>query len=693
MFVGVCAVGLLLTDPAAAAPRVTCDVDLIAEVAAVRGYRRLEGEFSRRGFERGMAADAPSKPRIPSPVHLLRGPTRATAISTGPNTMDTRTSPFRLRIERVRDALKKHGLAAVLVPSSDPHLSEYLPERWQGRQWLSGFTGSMGTLVVTLKTAAVFADSRYWVQAEAELAGTGTELVKIPTGNTTQHLDWLASHVAAGETVGVDGNVLGLAATQLLQSTLTRAGISLRTDFDALAEVWPERPGLPTAAVYEHHAPQAPLARAAKLAQVREAMARHGASHHFISTVDDIAWLFNLRGADVSFNPVFLAHALIDATSVTLFVADNKVGAELLATLAADAVQVAPYALAAAALAALPADAVLLLDPRRVTFGLRGHALVKVVEAINPSTLLKSRKSAAEAAFVREAMAQDGAAMCEFYAWFESALGKERITELTIDEKLSGARAKRPGFVGLSFNTIAAFNPNGAMPHYHATPESHAVIEVQPGEGGLLLIDSGGQYLGGTTDITRVWPIGRITAAHKRDYTLVLKGTLALSSTRFPRGTLSPMLDAIARAPLWQHGLEYGHGTGHGVGYFLNVHEGPQSISKAIPDVHMAMEPGMITSIEPGLYRPGQWGIRIENLVLNVPAASLAPEGVTEFGEFLEFETLTLCPIDTRCIERGLLWQDEIDWLNRYHATVRERLSPLVSGAALAWLVQRTAPF
>ena len=607
--------------------------------------------------------------------------------------MDTRTSPFRLRIERVRDALKKNGLAAVLVPSSDPHLSEYLPERWQGRQWLSGFTGSMGTLVVTLNTAAVFADSRYWVQAEAELAGTGTELVKIPTGNTTQHLDWLASHVAAGETVGVDGNVLGLAATQLLQSTLTRAGISLRTDFDALAEVWPERPGLPTAAVYEHHAPQAPLARAAKLAQVREAMARHGASHHFISTVDDIAWLFNLRGADVSFNPVFLAHALIDATSVTLFVADNKVGAELLATLAADAVQVAPYALAAAALAALPADAVLLLDPRRVTFGLRGHALVKVVEAINPSTLLKSRKSAAEAAFVREAMAQDGAAMCEFYAWFESALGKERITELTIDEKLSAARAKRPGFVGLSFNTIAAFNPNGAMPHYHATPESHAVIEVQPGEGGLLLIDSGGQYLGGTTDITRVWPIGRITAAHKRDYTLVLKGTLALSSTRFPRGTLSPMLDAIARAPLWQHGLDYGHGTGHGVGYFLNVHEGPQSISKVVPDAHMAMEPGMITSIEPGLYRPGKWGIRIENLVLNVPAASLAPEGVTEFGEFLEFETLTLCPIDTRCIERGLLRQDEIDWLNRYHATVRERLSPLVSGAALAWLVQRTAPF
>jgi Xaa-Pro aminopeptidase len=606
--------------------------------------------------------------------------------------MDTRISPFRLRIERVRDALKKYGLAAVLVPSSDPHLSEYLPERWQGRQWLSGFTGSMGTLVVTLDGAAVLADSRYWVQAEAELAGTGTELVKIPTGTATQHLDWIASQVPAGATVGVDGNVLGLAAAQMLQSVLDRAGIHLRTDFDALAEVWPERPGLPAAPVYEHLAPHAPLARAAKLAQVREAMVRHGASHHFVSTVDDIAWLFNLRGADVSFNPVFLAHALIDTEGVTLFVGDHKVGAALQATLAADGVRLAPYAQAAAALAALASDAVLLLDPRRVTFGLRGHASVRVLEAINPSTLMKSRKSAAEAAHVREAMAQDGAAMCEFYAWFEAALGKERITELTIDDKLSAARAKRPGFVGLSFNTIAAFNSNGAMPHYHATPESHAVIEVAAGEGGLLLIDSGGQYLGGTTDITRVWPIGHITPEHRRDYTLVLKGTLALSRTRFPRGTLSPMLDAIARAPLWQHGLDYGHGTGHGVGYFLNVHEGPQSISKTVPDAHMAMEPGMITSIEPGLYRPGRWGIRIENLVLNVPATSVAPEGHTEFGEFLEFETLTLCPIDTRCIEPSLLRQDEIDWLNSYHATVRERLSPLVSGAALAWLVQRTAP-
>jgi len=416
---------------------------------------------------------------------------------------------------------------------------------------------------------------------------------------------------------------------------------------------------------------------------VREAMARHGAAFHFISTVDDIAWLFNLRGSDVSYNPVFLAHALLDANRATLFVADAKVSAELRATLAADGVSVAPYAQAGAALAALPDNAVLLIDPRRITFSLRANATARIVEAVNPSTLLKSRKSQAEVAHIREAMAQDGAACCEFYAWFEAALAAaERLTELTVDEHLSAARARRNGFVGLSFNTIAGFNANGAMPHYRATPEAHAAIQGD----GLLLIDSGGQYLGGTTDITRVWPIGNVSAAQRRDYTLVLKGTMALSRTRFPRGTLSPMLDSIARAPLWEHGLDYGHGTGHGVGYFLNVHEGPQSISKTIAEPQMAMEPGMVTSVEPGLYRSGQWGIRIENLVLNVPAQS------NEFGDFLEFETLTLCPIDTRCIERSLLRQDEIDWLNAYHATVRARLRGLVSGDALAWLLQRTDP-
>ena len=598
--------------------------------------------------------------------------------------MDTRTSPFRLRLEKARDALAQHQLAALLVPSSDPHLSEYLPERWQGRIWLSGFTGSMGTLVVTADQAALFADSRYWVQAEAQIAGTGVQLVRIPTGAATHHIDWMVEHLKAGDTVAVDGQVLGLAAAHQLRGAFEKAGLHLRTDLDLFTEIWLDRPALPAAPVYEHRSPHAPLARTAKLAQVREAMARHGASHHFVSTVDDIAWITNLRGGDVDYNPVFLAHLLIDATRATLFVAPGKVDAALQAQLAADGIALADYAQAATVLGALPAGTTLLLDPRRVTLGLRQAVArgARVVGAINPSTLAKSRKTPEEAAFVREAMAEDGVAMCEFYAWFEQAVGREPLTEITIDERLTAARARRPGYVGPSFPVIAGFNANGAMPHYRATAESHAAIEGD----GLLLIDSGGQYLGGTTDITRVWPVGTLTPAHRRDFTLVLKGTMALSRTRFPRGTLSPMLDAIARAPLWAHGIDFGHGTGHGVGYFLNVHEGPQTISKAVPEPTMAMEPGMITSIEPGLYREGQWGIRIENLVLNVPAET------TPFGEFLAFETLTLCPIDTRCLERSLLTDDDVAWLNAYHATVRERLAPRVSGDARAWLEARTAP-
>ena len=602
--------------------------------------------------------------------------------------MDTRVNPVRERIERVRQALARHGAHALLVPSADPHLSEYLPGHWQGREWLSGFTGSMGTLVISADQAALFADSRYWQQAETQLLGSGIGLVKIPTGAATNHLQWLVQQTPRGQTVLVDGQVLGLAAAQQLQAVLGSAGVQLRTSTDLLTEVWPERPALPAAAVYAHLAPQAAEARALRLARVRQAMAQAGASQHFISTVDDIAWLSNLRGADVDYNPVFLAHLLISATRATLFVGAGKVPAALSVQLAADGFTLADYAQAGPALAALPADSTLLVDPRRITLGLRQQvpAGVVVVEAINPSTLFKSRKSEAEAAHIRNAMAEDGAAMCHFYAWFEAALASgERISELTVDEKLSAERARRPGFVGLSFSTIAGYNANGAQPHYRAMPESYAWIEGD----GLLLIDSGGQYLGGTTDITRVWPIGSITAAQRRDFTLVLKGMMNLARARFPRGTLSPFLDTLARAPLWQAGLDFGHGTGHGVGYFLNVHEGPQSISRAMPEAHMAMEPGMVTSDEPGVYRPGQWGIRIENLLLNVPVAT--PENGA-FGDMLEFETLTLCPIDARCIEPSLLRSDEVAWLNSYHATVRARLAPLVSGAALDWLNLRTEP-
>jgi len=484
----------------------------------------------------------------------------------------------------------------------------------------------------------------------------------------------------------VDGRVLGLSAFRALTQALAPAGVALDIMADPLGEIWQDRAPLPAAPVFEHLPPYATQSRAVRLARVREAMAEHKADVHLLCTLDDIAWVFNLRGSDVEYNPVFLAHALIGMDHATLFVGEGKVSDALRARLAEDGVDVAPYEQAAEALGSIEADQTLLIDPARVTCGVF-HLMdptVARVEAINPSTFFKSRKSDAELAHVREAMAHDGAALCEFFAWFEAAMAAgETVTELDVDTHLTAARARRPNYVSLSFSTIAAFNANGAMPHYRALPESHAVIEGD----GLLLIDSGGQYLGGTTDITRVVPVGTPNADQKVDYTLVLKGMIALSRAAFPRGTPGPVLDAIARAPIWAGGAEYGHGTGHGVGYFLNVHEGPQVIAyRAMPLPHTAMEPGMITSNEPGIYRPGRWGVRIENLTACRPWLS------GELGEFLCFETLTLCPIDTRCIDRDLMRSDEIDWLDDYHATVRQRLSPLVSGAARDWLIARTEP-
>jgi len=587
------------------------------------------------------------------------------------------------RLAHTRELMRREGIHALLVPSADPHLSEYLPGYWQGRQWLSGFHGSVGTLIVTTDFAGVWADSRYWEQATKELKGSGIELVKLQPGQPSP-LDWLAEQTPEGGVVAVDGAVMAVASARTLGSKLEARGARLRTDIDLLKEVWSDRPALPNAPIYQHLPPQATVSRGEKLAKLRETLQERGADWHFIATLDDIAWLFNLRGGDVSFNPVFVSFALISQQQATLFVALSKVDAELRAVLEKDGVTLRDYSEVADALREIPSGASLLVDPARVTSGLLDNldSGVKLVEGLNPTTLAKSQKSLADAGHIRQAMEQDGAALCEFFTWLESAWGRERITELTIDEKLTAARERRPDYVSLSFNTIAAFNANGAMPHYHATPEEHAVIAGN----GLLLIDSGGQYLGGTTDITRMVAVGTPSEEQKRDCTRVLKGVIALSRAHFPKGILSPLLDAIARAPIWAENVDYGHGTGHGVGYFLNVHEGPQVIAyQAAPAPQTAMQPGMITSIEPGTYRPGRWGVRIENLAMNVEAGS------SEFGEFLKFETLTLCPIDTRCLEPSLLTQEEKQWFNAYHAEVRERLSPLLDGAALEWLNTRTA--
>lgn len=585
------------------------------------------------------------------------------------------------RIAALQSVLATQGLDACVVLSADPHLSEYLPEHWQARAWFSGFHGSAGTLVVTREQACLWTDSRYWEQAAHDLAPAGIVLMRAGAEAVPSPSAWLAQTLPSGAKVAVDGLTISVEAAQAWRKTLESAGVELVTAQDIPGQAWQGRPALPAAPVFEHVMPFACRTRAEKLAAVRLVMADKKAQWHWVSTLDDIAWLLNLRGADVSYNPVFLAHLLVGEQEARLFVAEGKIDAELARRLADDGVVLQAYEQALPALQALAQDSAVLLDPVRVTAGMLEGVRARQVHAANPTQLLKACKTDAELAHVREAMAQDGAALCDFFAWFEASLGQQVITELTVDEEITAARARREHYVSPSFSTIAAFNANGAMPHYQASAASYAKIEGD----GLLLIDSGGQYLGGTTDITRVVPIGQVSEAQKEDFTRVLKGMIALSRAVFPEGTPGPVLDALARQPLWQAGLEFGHGTGHGVGYFLNVHEGPQSISYRSPvKPESAIRPGMITSNEPGLYRPGRWGIRIENLVACVPAQE------TEFGRFLRFETLTLCPIDTRCMTLSLLDAGEREWLNGYHATVRERLLPWVSGAAREWLLSRT---
>ena len=599
------------------------------------------------------------------------------------------------RIDSLRKSLAAQDLTAIIVPSADPHLSEYLPEYWQSRLWLSGFTGSVGTLVVTVDFAGLWTDSRYWVHAADQLEGTGISLEKLAPGQPN-HIDWLAEHLQEGDSVAVDGNVLSIAEQDRLLNAFDANDITLITERDVLTEVWTDRPALPTASLYVHDAQFVAQSAASKLAAVRAAMSDVGATYHLLSSLDDIAWLTNLRGADVDYNPVFLAHMLIDAdsealNSATLFIDNNKVSSEIAQSLKDSGFTLADYDAVQDALGKLTPEDLLLLDPSKVAVGTLSKMGdgIGFIEQMAPSTLLKSVKSNTDIDHVREAMRQDGAALCEFFATFEQCLkAGERLSELDVDSMLIDIRSQQPHYVSPSFPTIAGFNENGALPHYRATPEKFSYLDVSEGEGGLLLIDSGAQYQNGTTDITRVVGIGQVNVDHKRDFTTVLKAHIALARAYFPDGIASPLIDAICRAPLWQAQMDYGHGTGHGVGYFLNVHEGPQVIAySASTPKERAMKEGMISSNEPGLYREGKWGIRIENLVVNMPVGNPAE---TEFGDFLNFETITYCPIDTRLIEPSLLSQVEIDWLNDYHRQVYAELKNRVDGAALDWLTERT---
>ncbi len=601
-------------------------------------------------------------------------------------------SAIQERISQLRQVLKNNDISAIIIPSADPHLSEYLPEYWQGRQWLSGFTGSVGTLVVTHDFAGLWADSRYWVQAADQLEDTGITLQKLQPGSPN-HAQWLAANLNAGDSVAIDGNVLSLAEQDRLLDAFDEVadseedGIRLITELDLLGEIWQDRPELPSAQLYAHDAQFVSQSAQEKLAEVRAQMQEIGATHHLISSLDDLAWLTNLRGSDVDYNPVFLAHMIVTADKATLYIDSVKVGEDIAKLLADAGISVADYDQVQSALSELTPDDLLLLDPNKVAVGTLNDLGddIAMIEQIAPSTLLKSVKSKEDIEHVREAMRQDGAALCEFFSEFEARLNNgERLSELDVDSMLIEVRSKQPHYVSPSFPTIAGFNANGALPHYRATEDKFSYLEGD----GLLLIDSGAQYQNGTTDITRVVGIGNVYEGQKRDFSLVLKAHIALAKACFPDGIASPLIDAICRAPLWQAQMDYGHGTGHGVGYFLNVHEGPQVIAYAASNPpERAMKVGMISSNEPGLYREGRWGIRIENLVINQPVPT--PQE-TEFGHYLNFETVTLCPIDTRLVNPSLLTQDEINWLNDYHTHVYNELKDRVEGEALTWLTERT---
>ncbi|WP_266171641.1 aminopeptidase P family protein [Dyella subtropica] len=601
--------------------------------------------------------------------------------------MSDRTHLSLIRLATLRQAMHQQGVTACLVPSADPHLSEYLPAHWQARAWLSGFTGSAGTLVVTQDHAGLWTDSRYFAQAEQQLAGSGIALMKQRMSHASEHLDWLQQHMDEGEVLAVAGDSLALSTQRHIERRFEASGARLRTDLDLPGAIWTDRPPLPTAPVSEHTLHYASVPRADKFTRLRTTMRKLGASHHLVSSLDDIAWLTNLRGSDVECNPVFLSHLLVEADGhATLFIERGKLSDALVVSLAADGIQLADYATVTDALGELSKSDSLLLDSSRVVSAIAAAIpqATQRIEAANPSTLFKARKGAAELDHIRDVMRRDGAALVRAFRRLEERLvaGMSQ-TELDVETLLREERSAQPDFVGESFSTIAGYQANGALPHYRATPESHSTLKPQ----GLLLVDSGGQYLGGTTDITRVLALGETTAEQRRDATLVMKGLIALSRARFPRGASGPQLDALARAPLWASGMDYGHGTGHGVGFFLNVHEGPQGIRPPIQGGALVpLEPGMISSIEPGLYKPGRHGIRHENLAVVVEA------DLTEFGEYYAFETLTLCPFDRRALEPSLLNPEERAWLDDYHATVRAALSPLLEDADLIWLERHCAP-
>ncbi|MBB1646009.1 MULTISPECIES: aminopeptidase P family protein [Sphingobacterium] len=582
------------------------------------------------------------------------------------------------KLAAIREAMKVQGIDGYIIPSSDPHISEYLPERYKCIAWASGFTGSAGTLAITQDFAGLWTDSRYFVQAAEQLAGTGFELVKLKVQGAAEYADWLGEQLGAGAKVAFDGNLASLLVAQSVQHTLEPLEIKVDGHVDLLSPLWEGRPELPKAQAYLLDENITGQSTVSKIEAVRAEMKKNRTEAHLISSLDDLAWLLNIRGQDVPCNPVVLGFVLITAEKATLYIEPSKLTTQATEELKGYGVDIAAYEDLFKIVPTLEVASIL-IDPKRTCFAVFDSVpkQVKIVEKINPSTSLKAIKNKVEVENNRHTFVKDGIALTRFFKWLEENVSSGELSELSIADKLRGFRESQDGFVDVSFTTIAGYLDHGALPHYSANEKSNYTLEPK----GLLLVDSGGQYTTGTTDITRVVTLGGLTQEEKEDYTLVLKGTIEGSQAIFPTGTRGYQIDAITRRPLWETLRNYGHGTGHGVGFFLNVHEGPQVFNAAAIDV--AVEPGMITSIEPGLYRVGKHGIRIENLVLTRKAGS------SEFGDFLDFETLTMCYIATDLVEKSLLDKKHIAWLNNYNQWVFDQLSTHLTVEEKNWLADK----
>ena len=587
------------------------------------------------------------------------------------------------RIARLREELRREHLSAFIFPTSDPHNSEYTAEHWKGREWISGFNGSAGTAVVTLDNAALWTDSRYFIAAEEQLQGTEFQLMKLKVEGTPSIAEWLGRELkdAADKAVGIDGMVNSTNSIKELISDLrTQGGITLRTNFDPLERIWQDRPAIPENPVVIHPLEYAGEPIREKLARIRKALREKHADGMLMAALDDIAWTLNLRGSDVHCSPVFVSYLLISTTEVTLYINKVKLTPEVMSYLQAEGVGVKPYNQVKQGLKDY-FEYNILLDGNEVNYTLYKTVEREIVDASSPVPLMKAVKNEREVAGFRSAMLKDGIAMVKFLKWLKPAVEAGGQTEMSVERKLTALRAEQPLFRGLSFDTIVGYEEHGAIVHYEATLETDATLHPK----GLLLIDSGTQYQDGTTDVTRTIALGPLTEEQKRVYTLVLKGHIDLQLLHFPDGASGTQLDAIARRPLWQAGMNFLHGTGHGVGCYLNCHEGPHQIR--MEWIPARLQAGMTVTDEPGVYLGGRFGVRIENTLLVVPAEE------TECGRFLGFETLTLCPIETSPIIKELMTPEEIQWLNDYHTMVYERLSPYLNEDEKAWLRKATASF